>query len=200
MSTIVSAILLSVSTFMIGPASAQPTKKILAQTPRIIATGIDQLIKLQHDDDAWPYEGVYRVNRKIPVGYRIGGTAICCTALLYGSFESSDAPSKKDSEYAIRRGVKMILVELKDPLINIAPYYFYYGHRDVAQAINRLPPEKQQAHVEKFTAILMKTRDTDGTWIDRVFDQSKSYGTAMSVLALLGDKALMPDRVSGNGT
>ncbi|MEM7516306.1 MAG: hypothetical protein AAF368_05205, partial [Planctomycetota bacterium] len=23
----------------------------------------------------WPYEGVYRVGRKIPIGYRIGGTS-----------------------------------------------------------------------------------------------------------------------------
>jgi len=30
----------------------------------------------------WPYEGVYRVGGSIPVGYRVGGTAIAATALL----------------------------------------------------------------------------------------------------------------------
>ncbi len=51
----------------------------------IIDLGVEQLLEIQNEDGAWPYEGVYRVNRKIPVGYRIGGTAICCEALLYAT-------------------------------------------------------------------------------------------------------------------
>jgi hypothetical protein len=368
-------ILISVIMVMLSftPVEAQNSESSLTQPPQAITTGIEQLIKLQHDDGAWPYEGVYRVNRKIPVGYRIGGTAISSTALLYGSFESTNQQLKKDSEDAIRRGVKLILKELDDPLMKpstvnrydvrvwghiyaldlfcrlkssgrfkdlepefspwiekltqilleeeiesggwnyanrrshagfvtapaveallwakqlgqsvpeevlqrtrdalresrnqtgafaysgpdrdsrpaqmpgsiarsaacetalsllglqraeetetsinafyeyweelekrrkktgthkppygVAPYYFYYGHRYVAQAIQRLPVEKQAAHLEKFAAILMRTRDEDGTWNDRVFEQSKAYGTSMSVLALLGDRVLLPERI-----
>jgi len=368
----------SVLIFNFSTVAAQQSTEILAQTPKVIATGIAQLLDLQHEDGAWPYEGVYRVNRKIPVGYRIGGTAISCTALLYGSFESADKQREKESETAIRRGVKLILIELENPLMKpsrenrydvrvwghiyaldlfcrlkhsgrfkdlesefspwiekltqtllkeeiesggwnyasrrahagfvtapavealmwarqsgqpipgevldrtrkvllgsrndtgafaysgpdrdgrpaqlpgsiarsaacetalsllglertkeseaalnafyehwdelekrrkktgthkppygVAPYYFYYGHRYVAQAIYRLPEEKQPEHLKKFTAILMKTRDEDGTWNDRVFEQSKAYGTAMSVLALLGEKVLMPEKLSDDGT
>src|SRR5256885_11646371 len=32
--------------------------------------------------EEWPYEGVYRVNGQIPIGYRIGGTSICALALM----------------------------------------------------------------------------------------------------------------------
>ena len=379
MPAIAKVILFSAFVFIFNVRSVNAQLSTQSRTPthEVIATGIQQLIELQHDDGAWPYEGVYRVNRKIPIGYRIGGTAICCTTLLYGSVESPDQQQQDDSNNAIRRGVKLILVELEHPLMkpsresrydvrvwghiyaldlfcrlklsgrfkdldpetspwikkltqtllteeidsggwnyanrrahagfvtapavealmwarqtgqtvpvevldrtkkvlldsrnetgafaysgpdresrpaklpgsiarssacetalsllglerakesessinafyehwdelekrrkktgthkppyNIAPYYFYYGHRYVAQAIARLPQEKQQAHIEKFTAIVLKTRDQDGTWNDRVFDQSKAYGTAMSVLALLGDQVMMPERVHRRG-
>ena len=37
----------------------------------------------------------------------------------------------------------------------------------------------------------------DGTWNDRVFDRSKGYGTAVVILALLGDKCLLPPKYEG---
>ena len=327
---------------------------------QVISKAVSRLIELQHKDGAWPYEGVYRVNRKIPVGYRIGGTAIVCSALL-----SAD----KDQVYsAISKGTDLILKELEDPLMKpsrtqrydvriwghiyaldffcrmkktrgfsdlnkktelwikkladavvfqeidgggwnyankrrhccfvtspavqslllakqlgmavpdevlkrsmeilknsrkddtifpysgtnsrrdtqagsiargpvseatlhllgdgdesslqdsidlfhqnwdelekrrkktgthlpphgIAPYYFYYGHRYVAQAIRMLPQDLQDVEFEKFKRVLMKTMDPDNTWNDRVFDQSKAYGTAMSLLALSRDKVILP--------
>lgn len=353
-------------------ADTSPTAstKILPSTAEAIATGIEQLIELQQDDGAWPYEGVYRVNRKIPVGYRVGGTAISCTALLYGSFKPTESDKKKSAESAIRKGVELILRELDHPLMKpstdnrydvrvwghiyaldlfcrlklskrfedldartspwitkltktlleeeiqsggwnyanqrshagfvtapaiealmwarqsgedvpekvlqrsrdvllnsrnengafaysgpdrqqrptllpgsiarsaacetaltllgmdrkteslaaidaffehwdelekrrkktgthkppygVAPYYFYYGHRYVSQAIYQLPEAQQKPLAQRFNSVLLKTRDQDGTWNDRVFAQSRAYGTAMSVLALLGDKVPLP--------
>lgn len=336
----------------------------------VISIGVKQLLAVQHEDGAWPYEGVYRVQRKIPVGYRIGGTAICCEALLYATEKTNE-----EADVAIRQGIELILKELENPLMEpskrnaydvrvwghiyaldlfcrlkkaerfsdlddklasqietltkavlfeeiesggwnyanrrahagfvtaqavqallwaklmnqdipdevfqrsrkalqrsrnetgafaysgdnrssqpakfpgsiarsatcevamvlmdgnrpsaeqedriqhsvdgfhehwdelekrrkktgtheppygVAPYYFYYGHRYVAQAIVYLPKEKRADEYKRFNQVLMKTRDEDGSWNDRVFEQSKAYGTAMSVLALLGDKVPLP--------
>ncbi len=51
----------------------------------------------------WPYEGVYRVKGRIPAGYRVGGTAIVCEALL-------EAPGLDDARReAIIRGVEFML-------------------------------------------------------------------------------------------
>lgn len=323
----------------------------------LILRAAARLIELQEADGAWPYEGVYRVNRKIPVGYRVGGTAIVCTSLLY----ADDGP---ESTAAIERGVAIILEDLEHELMkpdtsdnydvrvwghiyaldffcrirdtmrlesvrektdawiprlveilrteqiddggwnyagqrrhasfvtapavqalllarqqgedvpdsvfekakevllssrtetgafqysgtvrrrqaslpgsvarsaicestllmlgdgnvdnlrnaidafhehwdelekrrkqtgthappyNIAPYYFYYGHRYLAQSIQFLPSLEQAAAAEKFYQVLLKTRDADDTWNDRIFERSRSYGTAMSILALLND-------------
>ncbi len=326
-----------------------------ATRQEIVESAVQRLIDLQHKDGAWPYEGVYRVARKIPVGYRIGGTAIVCSALI-----AVDTENREDVEDAVIRGTRMILKELAHPLMQpsqeskydvriwghiyaldyfcrlqkqagfdqlktetepwikklaeavvyqeienggwnyankvrhccfvtapavqalllargagvdvadavmdrsrqvlkdsrksdrvypysgtvgrrdtaagsiargpvceatllmlgngsrddllaslqafyehwdelekrrkkngthlpphgIAPYYFYYGHRYAAQAIELLPESQQDREFKRFEKILMKTKDDDDTWNDRVFDQSKAYGTAMSLLAL----------------
>lgn len=67
----------------------------------------------------------------------------------------------------------------------IAPYYFYYGHFHAAQAIGMLPEKDRGKERERLLATILKTRDADGTWNDRVFPRSRSYGTAMIVRALL---------------
>ncbi|MEM7453778.1 MAG: biopolymer transporter ExbD [Planctomycetota bacterium] len=331
------------------------------QVEQAVNAGVNRLIELQHEDGAWPYEGVYRVRGRIPVGYRIGGTAIVCEAIMYGASADSEPANE-----AIGRGVDLIIEEMKNPLMQpstrntydvrvwghiyaldffcrllhdgrfadreealreqvswltaallteqlddggwnyagrddhapfvtapavqallwaadtgeevdpavfanavaalnisrgeggamaysgessgsfmnrlpgsiartaasefaihltgedrsteiaeaidhfhthwdelekrrkqtgthvrpygIAPYYFYYGHRYVGQAIAGLPEDDRAAEIARFNTILMKTRDEDATWNDRVFEQSNAYGTAMAILGLLGEK------------
>ena len=74
----------------------------------------------------------------------------------------------------------------------IAPYYFFYGHRYAAQAIQLLPEADRAAERDRLRKLLLKTRDADGTWNDRVFDRTKNYGTTMVLLSLLGDRATLP--------
>lgn len=76
----------------------------------------------------------------------------------------------------------------------IAPYYFFYGHRYAAQAIQLLPESDRAAERERLRKVLLKTRDEDGTWNDRVFDRTKNYGTTMVLLVLLADRATLPGR------
>jgi hypothetical protein len=70
----------------------------------------------------------------------------------------------------------------------IAPYFFYYGHRYAAQAIEMLPPSERPSERIRLLELILKTRDPDGTWNDRVFPRSRNYCSAMVVLALLGEK------------
>ncbi|MCA8973548.1 MAG: terpene cyclase/mutase family protein [Planctomycetes bacterium] len=58
----------------------------------------------------WPYEGVYRVapDGRIPAGYRVGGSAIVCSALLY-------APGLDDARrQAVLRSVTFMLDMIDD--------------------------------------------------------------------------------------
>lgn len=75
---------------------------------------------------------------------------------------------------------------------DIAPYYFYYGHRYAAQAIELLPAADRPRERERWLAAVLRTREEDGTWNDRHFPRSRAYGTAMVVLGLLAEKQPMP--------
>ena len=74
----------------------------------------------------------------------------------------------------------------------IAPYYFCYGHRAAAQAIQLLPEPARGAERARLLKLFEKTKDADGTWNDRVFDRTKSYGTTVALLFFLGDRASLP--------
>ena len=69
-----------------------------------------RLNKLQGKKGAaeWPYEGVYRVgrDRKIPSGYRVGGTAIVCDTLLRSG--ATGARARKVGE-AVERSLDFIM-------------------------------------------------------------------------------------------
>lgn len=337
-------------------------------TPELIATAVTQLLSMQESDGTWPYEGVYRVGGEIPIGYRVGGTALVGEALLHAAPAGDKkvaaalargidyilaaledprmAPSKKNTYdvrvwghcYALeffcqlrgskrfadrRKSIEKWIPKLVETLIQeelpgggwnyatrrqhaafvtapvtqalllahsqgekvtsevfersrrilldsrmksgaftysgrtegrsesrrakmpgsigrsplcettlnllgggsnravqgaldafhlhweelekrrkktgthvgpygIAPYYFYFAHRYAAQAIQVLPSSDRAAERKRLRDVLLRTRDEDGTWNDRVFKRSRNFGSAMAVLALLGDRPPLP--------
>lgn len=78
------------------------------------------------------------------------------------------------------------------PPYNIAPYYFFYGHRYVAQAIEFLPEEQREAQRQRLYQLLWAVRESSGGWNDRVFPRSENFGTAMTLLALLEPSGARP--------
>jgi hypothetical protein len=82
------------------------------------------------------------------------------------------------------------------PPYMVAPYYFYYGHRYCAQAIQMLPESERAAERAKLLQLVMKVRNQDGTWNDRVFERSRNYGTAMVMLILLNDGTPLPQALA----
>lgn len=78
----------------------------------VIQIAVDRLIELQSPDGAWPYEGVYRVRRQIPIGYRFGSTAIVCSALI-----SANPDGDPKILAAVERGAELPMKELKNSLM-----------------------------------------------------------------------------------
>jgi hypothetical protein len=89
----------------------QPQPKKAPSRQELLDKAIGELVKMQEEGGLWPYEGVYRVGGKIPVGYRVGGTACVADALLHA------APENKDAQTAVRHGLAFVLKELDDPLM-----------------------------------------------------------------------------------
>ena len=86
------------------------------ETQDLISTGAAHLLQKQEGENnsEWPYEGVYRVNGEIPMGYRIGGTAICAAAILHAPGYSDDPERQK----AVHRAASFIIEQSKHPLMN----------------------------------------------------------------------------------
>ena len=82
----------------------------------VISLAVEKLLAMQEGDEKaeWPYEGVYRVSGEIPVGYRIGGTAICSMALLRAPGYADDSARHQ----AIERATNYIINGLDHPLMN----------------------------------------------------------------------------------
>ena len=67
----------------------------------LLRESVQDLVKIQEKGGQWPYEGVVKVKGQIPIGYRVGGTAIVATTLLYA------APKDKDAQAAIAKGPRL---------------------------------------------------------------------------------------------
>src|SRR5205823_6084915 len=63
-------------------------------------------------------EGVYRVRGQIPIGYRVGGTALAATCLLRAPGYDKD-PNRQQ---AIARAVSFICEQTKHPLLSADDY------------------------------------------------------------------------------
>jgi hypothetical protein len=82
----------------------------------LVTRGVEHILSVQEGDTKaeWPYEGVYRVQRQIPIGYRVGGTAICATALIRAPGYNEDRPRKE----AVHRAIRFIIDSVPHPLMN----------------------------------------------------------------------------------
>lgn len=71
------------------------------------------------------------------------------------------------------------------PPYNIAPYYFMYGHRYAAQAIELLPRQERAEYRRRVNELLMSVQSENGSWNDRVFARSAGFGTAFALQAIM---------------
>jgi hypothetical protein len=148
------------------------------------------------EDGAFAYSGAMKGREKAnELPGSAARSAVCETTLVLLNGGSTDAVRatldafyKHWDELEKRRQKK----GTHEGPYHIAPYYFYYGHRYAAQAIQMLAEKERARERERLLEVVLKTRDEDGSWNDRVFPRSKNYGTAMVLLALIGDKAPLP--------
>jgi hypothetical protein len=79
-----------------------------------------------------------------------------------------------------------------NPPYYIAPYYFFYAHTHAARALQALPEEDREPLRQRILARLWQVRGESGSWNDRVFPRSSSYGTAMTILAFRAPESPLP--------
>jgi len=83
----------------------------VAEAARI---GCERLLQLQEEQGTWTYEGVYSVRGQAPIGYEVGGSAICCLALIQTPGYQED----QRRQQAVARSLAFILEALQHPLMD----------------------------------------------------------------------------------
>ena len=121
------------------------------------------LLQLQEDGSQWPYEGVYREDRgNLPVGYRVGGTAITVMGLVAAPGYRDDAARVA----AVARGLTFVVETLDHERMNEGFVGGYdvrgWGHIYALTCFLHLQdasliPENLVAPVAKKTSWLVKT-------------------------------------------
>lgn len=105
-----------------GDGPRKPDAEIApAEIASAIQRGIQILLEKQESLEnkdvkgEWPYEGVYRVDgksgREIPLGYRVGGTAICAQALV----EATQNARSAEVDEAVKRALEFVLDAITFP-------------------------------------------------------------------------------------
>ena len=112
---------------IVAQAPASPPAPSIDEAVR---RGVEIILSLQEGEEGgpknrWPYEGVYRVDRQIPIGYEVGGTAICATALLRAPGFADD-PARVE---AVARATDFICASIDHPLMSIDNYDAGYDVR-----------------------------------------------------------------------
>jgi hypothetical protein len=114
-----SAAVLASSRSLAQPVEPPPDRPVIGEATiaEAMKRGVEIILSLQEGEGPaeWPYEGVYRVGGEIPIGYRVGGTAIAALALL-------DAPGYREDEArqaAVKRAAAFVAAGADHPLMSI---------------------------------------------------------------------------------
>ncbi|MEZ6188103.1 MAG: hypothetical protein R3F62_24230 [Planctomycetota bacterium] len=117
-----------------------------------VAKGVELLLSMEEGEaqGEWPYEGVYRVGGQIPIGYRVGGTAIVSLALL----EAPGLEADTQRQEALTRAARFVVGAVKHPLMqhsfsatyDVRGWGFAYGAQFLARLVkaDRVPAELQE--------------------------------------------------------
>lgn len=163
--------ILAAGVALAGTAQDAPPERVSREDA--IRVGVERVLAMEEGDPnaeagqgavgagEWPYEGVYRVRGEIPIGYRIGGTAIACLAMSRAPGYEQD----KARRSAVSRGIEFVCGAIEHPLMSIADYDggydvrgwgYTYGLMMLAELSERgLIPEAQREAARKAGAFFI---------------------------------------------
>ena len=69
--------------------------------------------------------------------------------------------------------------------MQVAGYFYYFGHYYAALALEQLPVEAQQRHAPYLAKLMLDRQEKNGSWWDYpLYDYHRPYGTAFALMTL----------------
>ncbi|MDG2384069.1 MAG: terpene cyclase/mutase family protein [Pirellulaceae bacterium] len=164
---------------------------------RQIKRAVNSLIRQQKPDFSYYYSDngptknrpMWLINRP---GGSLGRSQACNLALkIWGSDKITDQVIEAWLDRLFSRNL-WLDIGRKRPIPHeshflVAGYFFYYGHFYAAGCIEMLPEKSRPPHKAQLSTIILRLQEKDGSWWDYPFyNYHQQYGTAMSIMTLLG--------------
>ncbi len=173
--------------------AGQGQEKTGPQQDDLLGESVKALVKVQEEGGQWPYQGVVKDKKtgQPPIGYRVGGTSIVASTLLYA------APQDKDAKEAIERATTFVLKGLDDPEMAPSTKEAYdvrvWGHGYALEYFCHLRASKATGKrskvidewIKKLVVTLVTEEIPGGGWNYANRKQQASFTTAPIVQALL---------------
>jgi hypothetical protein len=168
------AALLLVASASVALAGEDEKAKAAPSVDSAVGRAVARIVELQETlsekkserANEWPYQGVYRESKDVsPVGYRVGGTAICAWALA----EAPQFGASEEARAAVERGVGFVLEMLEHERMSSEFIGGYdvrgWGHTYALNLFLQLRakkrvPKKYDAAVERAIGDLVKLLQT----------------------------------------
>lgn len=178
-----------------GLVALKAIEKLGVEYPdELTGKAIDSLLRQRYPDFSYAYGEYLRMMPRLPInrpGGSLGRSQACNLALrIYGREEVTDDIMKAWLNRLFARN-GWLSIGRKRPVpheshFQIAGYFYYYGHYYAAMCIDELPAKERPYFQDHLARILMPLQEKDGSWWDYpLYDYHQTWGTAMSVSALL---------------
>lgn len=160
---------------------------------RLVTRGMDSIRRQRNPDFTYCYGEYlkYRPRRGINrPGGSLGRSQACNIAMRYWGDELvTDGILVNWLDRLFARNL-WLDIGRKRPVpheswMQVAGYFYYYGHYYAALCIQDLPPEEQAKHKDQLATLMFRHQESDGCWWDYPFyDYHQQYGTAFAIMTL----------------
>lgn len=165
----------------------------LSPPERLLRRAVESTLRQQKPDFSY-YYGEYLKNTPMREINRPGGSLgrsqACNIALrFWGDDKVTDEVLSQWLERMIRRHGWLDMGR-KRPIpheswMQVAGYFFYYGHYYAALCLEQLPREQQQQFAPHLAKLLLERQEKDGSWWDYpLYNYHPPYGTSFAVMSL----------------
>jgi hypothetical protein len=160
---------------------------------RLTSRAIEATLRQQKSDFSYLY-GEYLKNQPMRginrPGGSLGRSQACNLALrLWGDSKITDQVLEDWLDRMIRRH-GWLDIGRKRPIpheawMQVAGYFFYYGHYHAALCLEKLPGDKQQRFAPFLAKLIVDRQEKDGSWWDfPLYNYHPPYGTSYALMSL----------------
>jgi hypothetical protein len=160
---------------------------------RLVRRAIAATLRQQKSDFSYfygeylKYKPMLEINRP---GGSLGRSQACNLALrIWGNNKITDEVLQQWLERMIRRHGWLDMGR-KRPIpheswMQVAGYFFYYGHYYAALCLEQLPNQQQQYFAPHLAQLIIERQEKDGSWWDYpLYNYHPPYGTSFAVMSL----------------